>query len=180
MKLTVRWLPSLLIVATACSRPFTMTASVNNAPWYGSGQIRQALSQDNKSCFGSRFSVGARTDIPYPKTGSTAKKPTGCVQDCLPTQWLDFYNLPLQKGKHYLTLADSCLSPTTRRAQLLIEQFSITTSYQFLAGDQGWVELVKYNPTTGLIKGRFDLTVTNSKGQSIHLKKGKFNGMINR
>ena len=174
----IRWLPILLISIIACSKPYTMTASLNNTRWYGSGQGQQALTRQNETCLVKRFSIGARTDIPYSKVSSTSIKPTGCVKDCLPTQWLDFYNIPLQKGKYNLTLADSCLPSSVGRAQLLVEEFASKTSYQFLANDRGWFEVVQYNPATGLIKGKFDLTLTNSNRQTIQLKKGKFNTTI--
>lgn len=174
----IKWLPVLLISVTACSRPYTMTASLNNRRWYGSGQGQQALTRQNQTCLVKRFSIGARTDLPYAKVSSTSIKPTGCVADCIPTQWLDFYNIPLQEGKYNLSLPDSCLPTSVGRAQLLVEQFSIKTSYQFLATDQGWLKVVQYNPVTGLLRGKFDLTLTNSNGQTIQLKKGKFNGTI--
>lgn len=174
----IKWLPVLLISVVACSRPYTITASLHNTRWYGTGQAQQALTRQNEACLIKRFSVGARTDIPYSKASLTATKPTGCAEDCLPTQWLDFYNIPLQKGKYNLTLADSCLPSNVGRAQLLVEEFSIKTSYQFSADDRGWFEVVQYNPVTGLIRGKFELTLTNSNGQTIHLKKGKVNGTL--
>lgn len=50
--------------------------------------------------------------------------------------------------------------------------------YQFSEGDKGWVEVTKLDRNSGQIRGRFDLTLSNSTSQTVHFKRGRFKSKL--
>ena len=177
------WL-SLLILSLGCSRPFTMTASVNKTRWYGTGRAIIVNHQNTATCRVKRFSLWATTDVPY-QSGITTKA-TGCRNDCIPTQHLDFYNVPLAKGTYDLTLPDTCLPVGLDKVHLfhfktdpngphVMKGVSLQTTANFTQSTtQGWIRVTRYDSVSGLIKGRFELTLISKQGETLNLRKGKF------
>ena len=188
-----RWIPSLLLVCMGCAKPYTLTASRDNSPWFGTGDITEIHTPENQTCSIDRFSVTIRTDLPSDqKTSESTQKATGCSGKCTPTQWLGIYQIPLIKGTYNLALADTCLptkvakssqtSTVTKASLQLMDPGTGSPQmiYQFLEQDQGQVRVTKLNRVTGQVKGHFELTLTSANGQSTRFTRGRFNGKLLR
>jgi hypothetical protein len=188
----MKWTLLLFLGCMACSKPYTLTASLNNSRWFGSGEATEIHTKENQTCLLDRFSLIIRTDLPFDKsTPEIDSKKTGCVGPCTLTQVLGFYHIPLEKGIHNLALPDTCLPTKNARS---FDSFKIGGKatlhildpeagrakmyYEFSEGDQGWVKITKLNRATGNVQGRFDVTLTGVDGQSIHFKKGKFRSRL--
>lgn len=180
-----------MLVCTACSTHYTLTASINKSRWFGSGEVTKIYTKENETCIIDRFSIVVQTDIPFIKKSSDGtSKVTGCVGPCTPTQFLGFYHIPLQKGFYNLALPDTCLPTKTAKSSdsftveksslhvMNIQTGSTQTYYQFSEGDKGWMKVTKLNRAKGRIQGRFDVTLTSSNGQTIHFKKGQFSSKL--
>ena len=176
-----------------CAKPYTLTASRDNSPWFGTGDITEIHIPENQTCSIDRFSVTIRTDLPFDqKTSKSTRKVTGCMGKCTPTQWLGIYQIPLTKGVYNLALADTCLqtkvaksSQTLTVAKASLQLMDTGTGnpqmiYQFSEKDQGQVRVTKLNRITGQVKGRFELTLTGANGQSTRFTRGRFNGKLMR
>lgn len=181
----------VFLTCIGCAKSVTVTASLNNSPWFGSGEITEVHMKENETCLIDRFSITIRTDLPFNEQGSESnQKIDGCIGNCIPTQWLGIYQIPLKRGTYNLALPDTCLPIKTAK---LSQSFSVTrsslllinsqtgnthSSYKFLEEDKGWVKVTKLNRTSGKIQGRFELTLTSSSRQTVHFKAGKFSGKL--
>ena len=45
-------------------------------------------------------------------------------------------------------------------------------------GQQGWVEVTVHKPTSGQIKGRFEVTLRSSQGEIVRFTKGAFDATL--
>jgi hypothetical protein len=181
-------LPILISLSTSCVTKFTMTASIDNVRWYGSGLVSQINPEKIASCPEKRFSISAISDVPYET--ATAAKPTGCIKNSIPTQFIDIFNIPLAKGKYDLTYSDQCLPRDEGKVRLghlildpkgshIIKGESVTVADDFWpAKANNWLRVTSFNPGTGLVKGKFQVTLVNKKGQTRQLDNGKFRGKI--
>ncbi|HLL95744.1 MAG TPA: hypothetical protein VK404_12250 [Spirosoma sp.] len=172
-----KWMPILFLACTSCAKPFTLTASLNNQPWFGTGEITEIHTKENETCIDDRFSILIRTDLPFnPVNAEFIRKATGCFGKCTPTQWLGLAHIPLKKGNYDLALPDTCL-PTkvaksdqsfrVSKASLLVmdpQTGNTQMSYQFSEADKSWVEVTSLNRTNGKIRGRFEVTLASSGG----------------
>ena len=187
------WIPSLFLVCMGCAKPYTLTASRDNSPWFGTGDVTEIHTPENQTCSIDRFSITIRTDLPFDqKTSKSIQKVTGCSGKCTPTQWLSIYQIPLTKGIYNLALADTCLptkvakssqSFTVARASLQLMDpgtGSPQMIYQFSDKDQGQVRITQLKRATGQIKGQFELTLTSANGQSTRFTGGRFKGKLMR
>ena len=188
-----RWILSLFLVCMGCAKPFTLTASRDDSPWFGTGDITEIHIPENQTCSTDRFSVTIRTDLPFDQeTSKSTQKVTGCSGKCTPTQLLGIYHIPLTKGIHNLALADTCLPTKVAKssqsftvAKASLQLMDIGTgipqmSYQFSDKDKGQVRVTKLNRVTGQVKGQFELTLTSANGQSTRFTRGRFNGKLMR
>ncbi|MCX6216874.1 hypothetical protein [Spirosoma sp.] len=186
-----KWIPSLFLVCMGCAKPFTLTASLNNSPWFGTGDITEIHTPENQTCSIDRFSLTIRTDLPFDQAArKSIQKVTGCIDKCTPTQWLGIYQIPLTRGTYDLALPDTCLptkvakssqSFTVGRASLQLmnpETGSSQMTYQFSDKDKGHIKITKLDRATGQIRGRFELTLSGTNGQTAHFTRGKFRGKI--
>ena len=178
----------LIFICFGCSRPFTITTSVNNTPWYGTGAVTKIEPEKTPSCPVSRFGISATTDIPY-ETLQPAKA-SGCKGDCIPTQHIDFFNIPLAKGKYDLARFDECLHGNQGKVRLahlkndpngphIIKGTRVNISDDFtMAGTNSWIRITRYNKVSGFVKGKFEVTLMNNHGDTLKLKNGKFQGKL--
>jgi hypothetical protein len=175
----------------ACSKPFTLTASLNDSRWFSTGELTEVHTEDNQTCLIDRFSITVRTDLPYNQENrGPSQKATGCIGKCKPTQVLGIYHVPMKKGTYNLALPDTCLPIRSHRSsrsfavaraslQLIDPQTGGTRkAFEFLEGDEGWIRIAKLNRATGQVQGQFEMTLTSSNGQSAQFTKGKFNGKL--
>lgn len=188
----IKWVSIILLISTSCSRPYTLTASLNKSRWFGSGEATEIHTKENETCSIERFSLIIRTDLPFSKQSrNSTLNITGCVSPCTPTQLLGFYHIPLKKGTHNLALPDTCLPYKTAKSSdsftvggkaslhiMNTQTGSSKTYYPFSEGDKGWIKVTKLNRATGKIQGRFNITLTSSKGETLHFKRGKFNSKL--
>lgn len=185
----MKWSIFLLLACMACSKRPTLTTSLNGSSWSGTGEATEIHTNSNKTCSVDRFSILVSTTMPYNMAMVAANnplhKPNSTVNpDSTVRQLLSFYHTPLEKSTYNLALPDTCLRPTTstRTDHTTGASFHILNSttrdvigyYEFTTSDTGWVKIKKLNWNRGKVKGRFGVTLTDSKGQKIYFKNGKF------
>ena len=106
------WLLTLFIACLACTRqprlsptsPHNVTGLLNDSTWFGTGQAIWLFTPTGPPGSVKQFNLQIVTDIDFPGNASVNRSPvvTGCLTDCVPTQRLNIYHIPLRKGKYKL------------------------------------------------------------------------------
>ncbi|GAB4036210.1 hypothetical protein GCM10028809_47660 [Spirosoma gilvum] len=124
-----------------------------------------------------------KTDLPYPGTAKKrSKKVTGCQGDCSSTQILTFTDIPLKQGYYDLSKPDLCsFEKVGAQGKYLVLGTSEATTQAYQKAT-GWIEITRYDPSTGLLEGKFDLSLLDSTGRAapVHLSKGTMKVLVHR
>lgn len=102
----------LIAICSACVRQPTLPLSsqhnvvgrLNDSTWFATGKAIRLVKQNQKPKSVKLFNLIITTDIDYLGNSLRTRSPvvTGCNGDCIPTQRLHIYNIPLRKGKYKL------------------------------------------------------------------------------
>ncbi|NDU96140.1 hypothetical protein [Spirosoma terrae] len=169
---TLRYCAFLLLVGAGCARqpmgshngPFNVTGRLNDSTWYGTGELLRIKEPSQQLQDVRQLNLLVYTDIDYPGmgVGPNPNTETGCLDgECTRTQILMIYTIPLKKGRTSLTRL-------AKRSMIQNQQTNL--SYVGNSGglvkryiDKGvkpsWVRVSKIDEATGIITGRFVLTL---------------------
>lgn len=169
-------------------RPYPVVAQLNTQPWFGNATAVKTMSDSlGSSCDTNSFSLFIKTDLLHP--GDTPKPEaifTGCMTlDCLPTQRITIYNIPLRKGKYNLASLSTCNVPVEHTPYVLLLYKVGSGIYQAYERDltrTSWISITQYDSASGLLEGRFSLTLQAVKGVGntsrtparVRFQKGRF------
>ncbi len=157
----------LLATCTACVRqPTPPTSSLHNvigvlndSTWFATGKALRLVKPNTKSSSVKQFNLQIITDIDYPGNGSANRSPiiTGCNGDCVPTQRLHIYNIPLRKGKYKLGKLDKHRTVDLERINywLMINGSGVAKHYKFEGHKPDWLRVTHYDRKSNIIEGRF-------------------------
>jgi hypothetical protein len=172
--------------------PYSATASLNEATWFGSAFAQRESVQGGTSCPATQFALGISTDLPHPQSGNEpVGGVTGCVSQCIPAQLLGFHRIPLAVGKYQLADIQSCIEGNTQAAceyRLLIGGDGIINTYYPLGvtiqrgqtlltipgTNTSWIEITRYDPATNQLEGRFEVTLKDPANQEARFTNGSF------
>lgn len=161
--------PLILVAICSCVRPphlsqgHDVNAFVNDTLWFGTGKgVRLVPSEDIPASV-RQFNLQFITDLDFPGNGSATRSPkiTGCVEECVPTQRLHIYNIPLRKGKYRLAKLDKRRTVELEKTNLwfLINGGGQTKNYQYQGRKPAWVRVTHYDEPSNTVEGRFSFTL---------------------
>jgi len=157
----------LLITCTACARQPTLPISsqhnvistLNDSTWFATGKAIRLIRPSEQPKSVKQFNLRIITDINYPGNASATRSPiiTGCSGDCIPTQRLDIYNIPLKKGKYNVDKLDKRRTVDVERIgyYLVTNGSGIYKNYQFEGNTPNWIRITSYNQESGILEGQF-------------------------
>ena len=162
----MKWSWVLLIICLSCvkqPRQFTgkhnATALLNDSSWFGTGTAIRVFSPKDQPNSIKQFNLMIITDIPFDGYKADYELPpaTGCVGECIITQRLSLYNIPLKKGKYKVGKLDKRRKINIERTSytLLINGSGLLKQYQFEGRNRNWVRITRYNKEESTIEGRF-------------------------
>lgn len=175
----------LLLACTACVKPPTLpvaslhnvVGTLNDSAWFATGKALRLVRPSQQPNSVKQFNLIILTDIDYPGNGSASRSPsiTGCASDCVPTQRLHVYNIPLKKGKFKLHKLDKKRTDNQERTNywLLINGGGMNKNYRYEGGKPRRIWITKYDQRLGVIEGFFsfdldeNLSVYNRLNNSI-------------
>ena len=178
---------ALLTVCTACAKQPMLPASsvhnvtsfLNDSIWFATGKAIRLVKTGEQSDRAKQFNLQIITDIDYPDTNQPTRlaATTGCTGDCITTQRLHLYNIPMKKGRFNLSWLDKRRTVALERTNywLLVKTAGsgVRKNYKFEGRRPGWIRITRYDPASNTIEGRFtfsldeDLTVHNRLVNSI-------------
>ncbi|WP_080056509.1 hypothetical protein [Spirosoma aerolatum] len=166
-------------LCSACSSSYPVKASLERSTWFASG----TPTTKKDLCSQERFNLFLKTDLPYPGSARTrSKKVTGCKGDCAPTQILTFTDIPLKQGYYDLSKPDLCSFEKVGAQGKYVVLGTSGMATQAYQKATGWIEITQYDQGTGLLEGKFDLSLLDSTGRvtPVHLSKGKIKVLVKR
>jgi hypothetical protein len=165
-------------------KPFSVVAVLNDSAWFGSANAQKEYVPTRKSCVGDRFTLNVFTDIPHTLSYSQpSKKITGCVDHCIPTQYLKIRNIPVAVGHYKLYDLQSCLEENvTHIAEYVliiggdgvVNRYYLAETTKLSDHDYNWIEVTKYDEKLNQIEGKFDIKLAGYKKEIVHFEKGNF------
>ena len=175
----------LLLVGTGCTRqpmlsassPFNVTSRLNDSTWYGTGELLRIKEPTQQLEDVRQLNLLVFTDIDYPGMGYGANPntTTGCVNsDCTRTQILALYNIPLKKGRTTIDKLNRCNKQKNEPANLSYVGNSggLQKRYIDKGGKPSWVRVTRIDKATGMVEGRFAITLTEDMGVYSRLENG--------
>lgn len=164
--MTMKWSWVLLITCLSCvkqPRQFAgkpnVTASLNDSTWFGTGTAVRVFSPTDKPNSVNQFNLMVITDMHFDGYKADYKLPpaTGCMGECMITQRLSIYNIPLKKGKYKIGKVDKRRKIAIDRTNyvLLVNGSGLLKKYQFEGRNRSWIRVTRYNPESNTIEGRF-------------------------
>ena len=183
----------LVVICLACSRPpgtfnnpYGVTAMLNDSAWFGMVQAINSSNFVEKPCAEGKVTLMIKTDIPYPGNGSYSKSEVvnGCAGECVSTQWLTFFNVPLKKGKYSIDKLNECgmfNKSETYNYSWHINGSGLIRVFKTQPKKTNWVRVTRYNSQTKTIEGRFEANLadytyntTDSSGRVASFRQGRF------
>jgi hypothetical protein len=154
-----------------------VTALLNDSTWFGSADAGKVL-QDQSTCTSNRFDISSSTDLPY--DNKQPKRPvTGCLGDCIPSQFLFFQNIPLAVGKYEIVTLNSCGG---RNVAVTYNQVvggdMVINSYSSQNSKIGWIQVTGYNADQNAVEGAFEVELFDRTSKSARFRKGAFKALI--
>lgn len=169
----VSWVLVIMAGCVACMRPprlsdaskYNVTGLLNDTTWFATGKaIRLYPAAINPDAV-KQFNLQIITDIDFAGNGSATRSPTvtGCAGDCVPTQRLHLYNIPLKKGRYKLTKLDKKRTVDNERTHywLLIDGGGVYKEYAYQGARPGWLRITRYDRNASLIEGQFAIGLTS-------------------
>ncbi|MFD2935360.1 hypothetical protein [Spirosoma flavum] len=157
----------LFMTCTACIRPPSLPTSsqynvigvLNDSTWFATGKAIRLVKPKEQPNSVKQFNLQMITDINYPGNGSATRSPiiTGCLGECIPTQRLHVYNIPLKKGKFKLRKLDKARTVDLERINywLLINGGGMNKNYHYEGRKPGWIRITRYDPQSNTVEGAF-------------------------
>jgi hypothetical protein len=159
----------IVLSGLSCSRPpqlsegHDVNAFVNDSLWFGTGKGIRLVPVGAVPASVRQFNLQFITDIDFPGNGSASRSPkiTGCVEECVPTQRLHIYNIPLRKGKYRLSKLDKRRTVEIEKTTfwLLINGGGQTKNCQYQGRKPAWVRVTRYDKKANMVEGRFSFTL---------------------
>ncbi len=175
----MKWLAILTFFLASCIKhprlpadsKYNVVAVKNDSTWFASGKALRLVPPGRKPESVKSFNVQIITDIEYPGHGAKGigKSPyvTGCIEglDCVPTQRLHFYNVPLRKGKYKISKLDKRRKIELERANfwLLAVGSGTVKQFDYQGSKPGWIRVTGFDPKTNLIDGMFSISLDDKK-----------------
>lgn len=167
--------PALHALSTSDSQ-YSATALLNDSTWFGKAIVFKHI--QDRPCTDKHFGLGISTDIPYSRGYHNRRASvTGCMNKCVPTQYLSFTGVPLKVGRHNLASLEKCIgvSSTSIAYELLYD--GDVTAMAFNC-QRGWIEVTKYKPTSKEIEGKFEASLISNEGHVARFSRGTFRAKL--
>lgn len=184
------WLLVVVVSCLACSTssrtpdpaadtPYRVTALLNDSTWFGAAYASKSVALTNgTACVANRVDVSFVTDLPY-ASNAPRQSTTGCLGDCVPTQRLVFYRVPLTVGKHRVAELSTCTAPQEAVIySLILGGDAVTNTYTSPANSTGWLQLTAYDESQNMIEGTFEVEVSDKTTKTTRFKNGQFKALI--
>lgn len=140
-----------------------VTAVLNDSAWFATGKAIRLFQQGDQPSSVQQFNLQIVTDLDFPGNNSASRSPaiTGCNGDCVPTQRLHLYNIPLKKGKYKLVRLDKRRTVESDKTNyvLLIDGSGVYKNYQPGHRAPNWIRITNYNRSSNTIDGQFRLNL---------------------
>jgi hypothetical protein len=151
---------------------YNVVCSLNDSLWYGKVTANRVYQAGTDPSLVKEFNLQMMTDLGFPGNESGTKSPfvSGCLDpECVPTQRLHIYNIPLRKGKYNLAKLDRQQKTKLDRTHFsyLMNGGGLLKRYTYEGRKPGWLRISGVDKKTGHIEGSFsfhldeDLTVYN-------------------
>ncbi|HEV7350995.1 hypothetical protein [Telluribacter sp.] len=168
----------IVLINFSCTKPpllstgHDVTSSINDSPWFGTGKAQRLVPVGSSPEAVRQFNLQFITDIDFPGNSSATRSPkiTGCVEDCIPTQRLHIYNIPLRKGKFKISKLDKrrMVEQEMTNFWLLFDGGGMAKNYHYQGSTPAWVRITRYDRQSQTIEGRFAFTLDENKAIKNH------------
>lgn len=161
----------IFAVFTSCTKQpslpmnsaFNVTSVLNDTFWFGTGKALRIKEVEQKIEDVRKFNLIVHTDIDYPGMGSGPNRNTnnGCVDpECIPTQGLVIYNIPLKKGRFNIAKLNKRRPRKNEYARLsyIGNAGGILNQYVYTGLKPGWIRVTKFNKASGIVEGRLNIS----------------------
>ncbi|WP_040005211.1 hypothetical protein [Fibrisoma limi] len=142
---------------------------LSDSTWFATGKALRLVKRSEAPTSVRQFNLQITTDLGYPGNTSANRSPivTGCNGDCVPTQRLHLYTIPLRKGKFKLSKLDKRRVVDDERTNywLLINGGGVVKNYRFGGRRHGWVRITRYDRQSNVIEGRFSFDLDENLNQ---------------
>jgi len=153
--------------------PPNATALLNDSTWFGKARALHHNFKYDRPCTDKHFSLGIMTDIPHSKEHYNRAAPvTGCMGQCLASQVFSISGVPLKVGKYDLSRLQRCHGASLPAIYILLVGGDVSVGDFY--GQQGWIEVTKYEPGSKQVEGKFEATLKSSQGAIVCFTKGRF------
>ncbi|MBE9462644.1 hypothetical protein ACFP1I_09600 [Dyadobacter subterraneus] len=150
---------------------YNVTSLKNDSTWFATGKALRIIPKGKKAATIKTFNIQIMTDIEYPgHFGSgISKSPyvTGCLDglDCIPTQRLHIYNIPLKKRKFKISKLDKGRKINSEKTAfwLLANGSGVNKQYEYEGRKPGWIRVTNYDKKLQTIEGTFSISLDNKK-----------------
>ena len=186
-----KWFFFVVISSLACSTSSTMpdptaaadtyrvTALLNDSTWFGAAYASKSVALTTATtCVANRIDISFVTDLPY-SSNAPRQSTTGCLGDCVPTQRLVFYRIPLTVGKHRVAELSACTAPQEAVIySLLLGGDAVTNTFTSQTNSTGWMQITAYDESQNVIEGNFEVEVADKTTKTTRFKNGQFKALI--
>lgn len=164
----------VFLVSAACTRQrslpatskHTVVGTLNDSTWFATGKALRLIKPGELPGTSKQVNLQILTDINYLGNTSATRSPVvnGCTSDCVPTQRLHLYNIPLRKGRYRLKRLDRNRTIDLERATywLLIDGGGVVGQYQHAGRRPGWLRVTGYDPQSAIVEGTFSFDLNKT------------------
>ena len=163
----------LLLLCSACARQPTLPASsrynvlsvLNDSVWFATGKAIRLVRAGQEPEAVKQFNLQIMTDIDYSDNEFVTRSAaiTGCTGDCLPTQRLHIYNIPLRRSKFKIHRLDKRRTVDMERTNywLLLTGIGsgVRKNYKYEGCRPNWLRITRYDHRSNTIEGTFSLSL---------------------
>ncbi|WP_141217514.1 hypothetical protein [Siphonobacter sp. BAB-5385] len=162
----------LLVLGTACTRhtslprssPHNVVSQLNDSTWFATGKAIRLIKPGQQP--GSVFTLQVFTDLDFSGNSSVNRSPaiTGCNGECVPTQSLSVYQIPLKKGRYTIAQLHGQRVTDVERTnyRLLWNGSGLAKEYVNGKGRASWVRITRYDPESCTVEGQFSLDLNEN------------------
>jgi hypothetical protein len=176
---SIKWLLLVGVGCLACARQprlpagsrHSATGFLNDSAWFATAKASRVIPAGATPNSVKQFNLQLETDIDYAGNGSVTRSPTvtGCLEDCIPTQRLHIYNIPLKKGKHKLSKLDKrrTSDPEKTSFWLLINGSGAFKTYHLSKHGPSWIRITNYDQQSNTLDGQFAVQLDLNTNSSV-------------